>query len=49
MAPTIQFVEDAQCWEVRYGDKVWRHAQEWQCRVWFEVALGLYAVSAHSF
>jgi hypothetical protein len=46
VAPTIQYLEEQGCWEVQYGGMIRRHAQEWQCRVWFEMALAMYALSA---
>lgn len=41
--PRIHFVVDDLCWEVVYGERVWRHQQEWQCRVWLHMALVAYA------
>jgi hypothetical protein len=49
VAPTIQYLEEQGCWEVQYGGMIRRHVQEWQCRVWFEMALAMYALSATSF
>lgn len=45
VGPSIQYVAEAGYWEVSYGGMVRRHCQEWQCRVWFHMALAMYAVS----
>jgi hypothetical protein len=46
-APSIHYVDTCGCWEVTFGGKVRRHQQEWQCRVWYHMALAVYLGTHH--